>query len=418
MKRRDFIRSSFQLGLLTLAGSFSGLTWTEKAFAQNNPKVRPPLFILVYVQGGWDTSLAMAPWTQSTRPAESDYFIEYSQDQLIPFGSSFLGPAMAPLKSHLDRMAVVNGIFMSAIDGGHPSAALYAQSGNGQGNLGFLSAELESSSLHSPFGILSNSALYTANKNKMAWDLTGLMNDKQVVSSDDIFVFQNDNTELAQARGSMLSYADKVQALNNMLAKSSNLTDGDAIAAALASGLTQSVYYQVSAGNLDTHSAHAKNHLKDLTTNMDSINNLLNSLQNTPGISADGLPVQDSLLNQTTLMVVSEFTRTPALNGSLGKDHNPQANSALIIGPGVKPGVVIGENKLITKAQSSMGISYLVGGALDKTTQNLADHRDNAFLIHPENVIATVTQSMGFSPGVISPDIGAASVLKAALKRS
>jgi len=415
MKRREFVKSSFHLGLLAFASSFSALTLPERVFAQSLGQ-KPQFFILVYVNGGWDTSLAMAPWTQDQRPAESDYFLEYTKDQLLPFGSSFLGPAMAPLKSNFDRLTVVNGVFMSGVDGGHPSAALYAQSGNGQGNLGVLSAELEGNLLHSPFGILTNESIYTANKNKMTWDINGLMSERKVDFSDDILTFQDSNTELAQARNSMLKYGDKVTALNANLAKiQGNLTNEDVIAAALSSGLSSSVFYAVNSGNLDTHSSHEKNHLKDLTATMDRINSLLNTLQKTPGVGADGKPLQDSLLNQTTLMVVSEFTRTPALNGSQGKDHNPQSNSALLIGPGLKSGIV-GESKLIPRAISQMGDSYLVGSALDIQTQNVVNRRENAFLIHPESVIATATRSMGFNPSQISSGIGASPVLKNILK--
>lgn len=413
MKRREFCRTAFELSLLSLTSSLFPL----RALAQT-PGQKPSFFVLLYVQGGWDTSLAMAPWTQDRRPQESDYFIEYSKNDLISAGNTLFGPAMAPLKAYLDRLSVVNGVFMSANDGGHDSAALYAQSGNGQGNLGVLSSELEGSYIHSPFGILTNSSMYTANKNKMTWDMNSVVSERGVTDSGDLLDMQDQNSPLSNARHSMMSYSDRVAVFNAKVkpADGTNLGYDQVIAAALSSGLSGSVFYSLFGGNLDTHSSHPKNHLKELTTAMENINSVLKALDKTAGVGADGKPLQnESLLNQTTIMVVSEFTRTPALNGSQGKDHNPQGNSALLIGPGLKPGVV-GEMKLIPRAQSQRGEPYLVGSALDTTTQQVVNRRENAFLIHPENVIATAIQSMGFAPGRISQDLGQATQLKALLK--
>jgi hypothetical protein len=114
-------------------------------------------------------------------------------------------------------------------------------------------------------------------------------------------------------------------------------------------------------------------------------------------------------------MVSSDFTRTPALNSSKGKDHNPQMNANLIIAPGLKPGLIGGSN-VIPRAQSKLGNSYHVAAPMDKDSFETVNRRENAFLLRPENVIATVTRSMGFDPAKIAPSLGEARVLKPLLK--
>lgn len=67
-----------------------------------------------------------------------------------------------------------------------------------------------------------------------------------------------------------------------------------------------------------------------------SLDRLMDELVATPG--PDGLPLADT----THLVVLSEMGRTPALNAGLGKDHWPYT-SALIVGPGVTGGRVVGD---------------------------------------------------------------------------
>ncbi len=48
------------------------------------------------------------------------------------------------------------------------------------------------------------------------------------------------------------------------------------------------------------------------------------------------------LLEQTLVIAMSEFGRTPRVNGHVGRDHWPEAWSFAMAGCGVKPGVVVG----------------------------------------------------------------------------
>ncbi|MCB1092279.1 MAG: DUF1501 domain-containing protein, partial [Verrucomicrobiae bacterium] len=49
------------------------------------------------------------------------------------------------------------------------------------------------------------------------------------------------------------------------------------------------------------------------------------------------------LLNDTLIVVASEFGRTPVINQNVGRDHFPKAFSAALIGGGIKGGTVYGK---------------------------------------------------------------------------
>ena len=50
------------------------------------------------------------------------------------------------------------------------------------------------------------------------------------------------------------------------------------------------------------------------------------------------------LLDETLVIALSEFGRTPAINGNAGRDHWPWVYSLALAGAGVQRGAVIGES--------------------------------------------------------------------------
>jgi uncharacterized protein (DUF1501 family) len=86
----------------------------------------------------------------------------------------------------------------------------------------------------------------------------------------------------------------------------------------------------------------------------------------------------------TTMVVFSEFSRTPVINSRDGRDHH-QVSSALVSGPGLRGGMVFGAT-----SESSMGPlkwNFATGG------ENATSGR----VIRPSDVHATVLDSMGLS---------------------
>ncbi len=90
-------------------------------------------------------------------------------------------------------------------------------------------------------------------------------------------------------------------------------------------------FVEVSLGGWDTHSAHFVQ-TPDLCTTFDkAFATLLGDLD------------QRGLLAETLVVVATEFGRTPDINKNVGRDHYPQAFSAVLAGGGIRGGQVFGK---------------------------------------------------------------------------
>ena len=108
-------------------------------------------------------------------------------------------------------------------------------------------------------------------------------------------------------------------------------------AQALKTGLSRVVSLTLVDG-LDTHDGQwANDHSARLEQGFVALSQLLDDLSQSP--APDG---QGALLDQTMIVVTSEFSRTPRLNARGGRDHH-LANASLLIGGGVRGGQVFGE---------------------------------------------------------------------------
>jgi uncharacterized protein (DUF1501 family) len=151
------------------------------------------------------------------------------------------------------------------------------------------------------------------------------------------------------------------------LAGSLNLNTGSggqlatSLGNAFRSGLTTSVSVNPF-GGFDTHTDNTQqnNSWQRVFTYMDA---LLTGLQAQPGL------VAPTLLEETTVVVCSEFGRTPELNTDNGKDHHPWT-SMLIAGKNVKGGTTVGltdGNQEGVKTNLSTGMPDDTGVVLDVT---------------------------------------------------
>ena len=122
-------------------------------------------------------------------------------------------------------------------------------------------------------------------------------------------------------------------------------------------------FVEVSLGGWDTHTA---NFVK-VPELCDVLDRALSSL--VADLSARGL------LDETLIVLASEFGRTPTINQNVGRDHYPKAFSGVMIGGGVKGGYTYGktdkegreveENKVEIPAFNAT-IAYALGLPLDQ----------------------------------------------------
>jgi hypothetical protein len=142
------------------------------------------------------------------------------------------------------------------------------------------------------------------------------------------------------------------------------------VAQALKKGVAQCVSINIT-GGLDTHFGTQTTHAQRQRDGWNALGDLVSDLR------ATAHPTGGTFMDHTTVLVFSEFSRTPLINASGGRDHHI-TNSALLVGRGIKHNVVFGKSGDVAM---SAGI---------------VDHHGNGKVVDqilPENVIATVLAS-------------------------
>ncbi len=402
MKRRDFLQSGFNLtGGLWLSQFLAG----SKVFADSGDSVEipPRFFVEIFVSGGWHTSLAMDPWILPTRLDETDAFIEYRMDEVFKEGNIALGPAMKTLNRFASKMNIINGIFVSAADGGHQASEIYGTTGRGDGKSGTFAVEYELSRDASPVGVVTSSSLYAGQSAVNSVNASVLENMGGQDTFD--FPFQNPNSPIAKAMQVQKFHVDKFKEfqkiISSLRALNPKLESAHVVAAAFKTGLATSASLRIMEGFLDTHANHPGTHLSGLITKFEQIKNIFEAFEKIE--YANG----KSLFDVTTFYVNSEFSRTPALDAAKGTNHNSLNNSAIIIGPDFKGNQVFGASRVVPAAESANKKSYLIAQMVDLTTGEIlkskADAQKHGALIRPENVIATLAQGLKVQRNIFGP---------------
>ncbi|NRD52854.1 DUF1501 domain-containing protein [Corallococcus exiguus] len=144
------------------------------------------------------------------------------------------------------------------------------------------------------------------------------------------------------------------------------------VATALKKGISQCVSINL-AGGLDTHFGTQQTHATNQRAGFNALNLLVTDLRATQH------PGGGNFMDHTTILVFSEFARTPTINATGGRDHH-LSNSCLMMGAGIKHNLVVGRSGDIGM---SPGLVDLRTGANDPNGSN----------IFPEHIIATVLAS-------------------------
>jgi uncharacterized protein (DUF1501 family) len=172
----------------------------------------------------------------------------------------------------------------------------------------------------------------------------------------------------------------------------SNETSADVLAAfaaqTLKSNLAQFVSLKFAGNFVDGHASTNPGHLSGLYPCIAALANLIDDLGNTP--APDSLA--GTLLDNTTIVVFSEFSRDPTFNKytGVGRDHH-FSNSCLLIGAGIKGPSVIGATTRIGGMQPSV-VDFQDGC---KVLPDSAKPNGNQRYITPDDIGATLLASAG-----------------------
>lgn len=177
-------------------------------------------------------------------------------------------------------------------------------------------------------------------------------------------------------RGDMLAQLSTTLNINSNNGTQLATTLGDTFRSGLTTSVTAS-----RVGGFDTHNDNTVQ-----STRFESLFTFVNDF--VTGLSAQTGVVASSLLDETTVIVCSEFGRTPKLNNDGGKDHHPWT-SLLLVGKNVRPGVTVG----MTDGDQE-GV---------KTNYDTGQPDDNGQIIDVTNMVAGILTLMGANPNSYLP---------------
>ncbi len=133
----------------------------------------------------------------------------------------------------------------------------------------------------------------------------------------------------------------------------------------------------VSFDGFDTHFNHFANHVPLQQQFATALSALVADLSATPALTGG------SLADKTTILITTDFGRTPDLNGNRGTDHW-DASWAVVMGAGIRDNTIIGGTDTSGKA---------LGWSQGTLVPFAKDHSNALF---PEHLIATILKKQGF----------------------
>jgi uncharacterized protein (DUF1501 family) len=156
------------------------------------------------------------------------------------------------------------------------------------------------------------------------------------------------------------------------------------VATALKKGISQCVSINLT-GGLDTHFGTQTTHAQRQREGFNALARMIDDLKATPHRGGG------NFMDHTTILVFSEFARTPLINSTSGRDHH-LCSSCLLMGAGLKHNVTFGRSGDIGMAPSLLDL---------KTGQ---PDPNNGTTILPEHIIATVLASAGLDYSITRVD--------------
>jgi hypothetical protein len=388
MNRRQLLAG---LGLGGLAGLLSG----RRARAAG---VDDPLLIVYFVKGGWDPSYVFDPHPLSaviqgdpeaelvevggiplavaaSRPAVTDFFAAYGPQSVVVNGVAV---------GSISHVTCTRLMYTGALVEGSADMASWIGAGRGAGQIlpnlilsgprfpgAFGASAIPLSSLlfgvaqgQSPAGAAYVADDEAAIRDWLRGEAEGLRFPGASALGADLVTGLGRRAELEAVAGEFDGYT--------------GVTEAEQVGAALTAlslGLSRCVCLEGDVpgfGQWDSHQDNAGNQSRCYEHLFGRLSTLM------AGLSATAGPAGGSLLDQTTVLVLSEMGRTPVENAAGGKDHWPYT-SALLVGAGLDGGRVVGatddslvglavdpEDGLPTEAGARIGPAELLAGLLER----------------------------------------------------
>jgi uncharacterized protein (DUF1501 family) len=454
MKKNPNLPSPERRGFLKAAAGFMGASLLGgvpfRAFAQQAVLSAPDrCFVFVYFSGGWDQLLAFDPRDPNvftperateTRILPGYSLINDSRFSGVPVvpekngvrSNIDFGPAVGKLADHFDLMTVVRGINMNTVGhdvgyryfltGKQPIGSAARGSSTATEIVGQMAPTVPIPSIAYNIETYNDRYPGRANALRVSRSADLLLTlapssrtldselEKQLVD----FRGQPISCEAAaySTRGVGTTYETSRDQMTNVLSNrldnsfrfelaenvevrqkyglgTSGPYDNEAgraamVATALKKGISQCVSINLT-GGMDTHFGTQLTHATNQRRGFDALATLVEDLRGTPH-TAGG-----NFMDHTTILVFSEFARTPLINASGGRDHH-LCSSCLLMGAGIKHNYVFGKS----------GDIGMAPGTFDLRTGQASSSGEN---ILPEHIIATVLASanLNYSITRVSP---------------
>lgn len=366
LTRRNFLqRAALAGGALVLP---NGTLLTSVGCAPGEVARRTPhYFIFYFLMGGWDLVLTSEP----VPPKGDTIWIPYDEDDAVEIGNQRFGPAFKPLAPFADKTAILRGIYVDALN--HPQARIRMCTGRFKppgprptvpsiqsiiaDHLGkqYELPNLSSDSLRpatfrgdgmderlEPVRVASIEQL----KGLVGWkgdiakyrkEIAATLAKKDALLAEqyaDVPLAQDFHTYANLARSTLDSdYPKRVRSSESLTGDATfDRTVKNARLAIEAVRQDLAPVITVGSGEFDSHTrSQYATHMTAVNRGMKAVAMIAEGLESTP------MPGGKTLLDHTTIVVTSEFSRDPMKN-ELGGKHHWSANSMIFIGKGVRSG--------------------------------------------------------------------------------
>jgi hypothetical protein len=330
-------------------------------------------FVFYFLVGGWDLMFVSDPVDR-----KDGFFIPYDDNDIVDAGGVRLGPAMKPLLPWASRLGILKGIYCDSLN--HPQSRFRMVTGQFKppGDVVAPSVQtLLAQKLGNAYELpnLSGDQLRPATfrggvtdlrlepvrvssidqlqgLTRIKGDVTRVQRDVQEAlrRKDALTAQQWQTSSSSELAPQFAAFADLERDLaasdyGARVRKASSLVEGAANAVGGGNRVSQQVRLAVEAvkqdlapvvtvgtGEFDSHTrSEYASHPQAVIRGLQAVADIV------AGLAGHTLDDGRSLLDMTTVVVTSEFSRTPSKNELGGKHHWP-TNSMLFLGKGVRPG--------------------------------------------------------------------------------